>query len=200
MFRKQQVLSYLVFLLLLSNELQAQSPLQKLNQERNRLEQKGMLTLTSWSAVNIIGGSVGWFATSGESAYFHQMNAGWNIINLGLGLSGFLRAKKEDYFSYDLNTSINSQRKVSNAFLFNSALNGTYITAGFLLKERSKLATDQKQMFAGYGNALILQGSFLLLFDTTSFILHNRNRKKHLEPVILELSTKGTEVGMLIRF
>lgn len=200
MFRIKHIFSMLLLIIFTHNGLKAQSPLLELNQKRNNLEQKGMLTLTSWSALNIIGGSVGWLTTTNESAYFHQMNAGWNIINLGLGLSGYFRAKKEDYSVYDLNTTMNAQRKVSNAFLFNSALNGTYITAGFFLKERSKNQLDQKEMLAGFGNSLILQGGFLLLFDATSFILHNRNRKKNLEPIIVELSTKGTELGMIIRF
>jgi hypothetical protein len=200
MFRIKQVFIVFWASVLCATASFSQSYLESLNKNRNNLERKGMLTLTAWSGVNIITGSIGWITTSEESAYFHQMNAGWNIVNLGLGLSGYFRAKRENYAEYDLYSSIASQRKVSNAFLFNTALNGTYITTGFLLKERAKHQTDQAMMLRGFGNSLILQGGFLLLFDATSFILHNRNRKKHLDPVILELSSNRTEIGMVIRF
>lgn len=178
----------------------AQHSLRPINENRNDLQRKGMLTLTAWSGLNIFSGTYGWITTSDESKYFHQMNAGWNIVNLGLGLSGYLKARKEDYLDHDLKTSIDYQRRVSNSFLFNSALNGTYITAGFLFKERAKNKHENEMMLRGFGNSLILQGGFLLLFDASSFILQNRNRKKHLNPILLELSAKSTDIGVVIHF
>ena len=177
-----------------------QAPLHHFNEKRNTLEKNSMLLLSSWASANIISGSIGWFATAGESAYFHQMNAGWNLVNLGLGISGYLRAKNEDYSNYDLQKSLTAQRRVNNAFLFNTALNGTYMTLGLLLKERAINSPDQAFMLNGYGNALVLQGGFLLLFDATNLILHNRNRKRRLDPVTLNLSIKGNELGVVFNF
>lgn len=200
MFRIQQVFRVILLISGLHISIFAQHSLQLLNETRNDLQQKGMLTLTVWSGLNLFSGTYGWITTSDESRYFHQMNAGWNIVNLGLGLSGYFKARKENYLDHDLKTSIDYQRRVSNAFLFNSALNGTYITAGFLFKERAKNKHENEMMLRGFGNSLILQGGFLLLFDASSFILHNRNRKKHLNPIFLELSTKSTDIGVVIHF
>jgi hypothetical protein len=178
----------------------AQSQLNLFNGKRNTLEKNSMLVLSSWASANILSGGVGWLTTSDESAYFHQMNAGWNLVNLGLGISGYLRAMKEDYVDYDLQKSITAQRRVNNAFLFNTALNGTYMTIGLLLKERANSSPDQASLLRGYGNSLLLQGGFLLLFDATNFILHNRNRTHRLDPIILNLSLKGNELGVVLNF
>lgn len=177
-----------------------QAPLHHFNEKRNMLEKNSMLLLSSWAIANIISGSIGWFATADESAYFHQMNAGWNLVNFGLGISGYLRAKNEEYADYDLQKSLTAQRRVNNAFLFNTALNGTYMTLGLLLKERAINSPDQAFMLNGYGNALLLQGGFLLLFDATNFILHNRNRKRRLDPITLDLSIKGNALGVVFNF
>jgi hypothetical protein len=36
----------------------------------------------------------------------------------------------------------------------------------------------------GFGNSLIVQGAFLLLFDTAAYFIHKKNRLKQLEPMV----------------
>lgn len=169
------------------------------NLQRNNLQKNAMLTLTGWSVLNLTSGTIGYFTTSGESRYFNQMNAGWNAVNLGLGLFGYFQSKNEYFDDYGLQESLEKHRSTSNAFLFNGALNLTYITSGFLLREMAKSNVENEMRFRGWGNSLILQGGFLLAFDLTSFVLHQRNRKSNIDPIIMNLSFKGNELGLVIK-
>lgn len=105
------------------------------------------------------------------------MNAGWNLFNLGLSISGYLRSQKErkaHFTSYEIRLK---QQRTEDVFLFNSALNFTYITAGFLLLERAKNTPERFHEFKGFGTSLILQGAFLFTFDTANYILHRKKGK-----------------------
>lgn len=97
-----------------------------------------MTILTTRVSINIILGNMGSFTHYGESKYFHQMNAVWNLVNLGLGISGLRKAIREPTKQLDLYQSLKQYRKTANTFLFNSAMNLTYISAGAILLEQSK--------------------------------------------------------------
>lgn len=148
---------------------------QRLNYQKN-----GMVTLASWALANMTVGTIGYYTSSGESRYFHQMNAGWNIVNLGLAISGYLGAKKEAKQTFTHKEIFFKQQKTEHLFLFNNALNFTYITAGLLLMERAKNDANNFHRFQGFGSSLIVQGSFLLAFDTFNFILHRKHGKRKL--------------------
>ena len=49
------------------------------------LERRAMWTLGSWAGLNMISGAVG-LAVSDDPRWrgFHEMNIGWNVVNLGL--------------------------------------------------------------------------------------------------------------------
>ena len=54
-----------------------------------------MLSLGSWASANIVGSGIGWARSySEENKYFHQMNVMWNLVNLGLAIPGYIKAKK----------------------------------------------------------------------------------------------------------
>lgn len=173
----------LIFSLFLSTTFSlAQLPdsLQTFQKQRIAYQKKGMLTLGSWSLVNIAGGAVGYATSTGESRYFHQMNAGWNSVNLILAVTGYIGAHRELNKDYTREELFYKQQRTEQVFLFNSALNFTYITAGFLLMERAQNRPEQFHQFQGFGKSLILQGSFLFAFDTFNFLLHRKHGKRKL--------------------
>ncbi|MFW5728036.1 MAG: DUF6992 family protein [Spirochaetota bacterium] len=49
-----------------------------------------------------------------------------------------------------------------------------YVMAGFFLREYAE--TQEEPRFAGWGNSLILQGSFLFAFDVVPAVILSRNR------------------------
>jgi len=63
------------------------------NTERFRINKSGLVVLSSWAAVNITAGSIGWATAKGERKYFNQMNVFWNIVNLGIALPGLIKSK-----------------------------------------------------------------------------------------------------------
>lgn len=160
------------------------------------LEKRSMITLTSWGGGNLLAGSAGWLFTSGESMYFHQMNAGWGLINMGIGASALLFAKKPTNSPLSF---LNRSYKTEKILLFNAGLDIAYVTGGFLLRSMAKNNPENAQRFRGYGNSLLLQGGFLLLFDITQTILHQRLRRNFLnQNGNLSLSSNG--IGVVYTF
>ena len=121
--------------------LAQQSLLNSYNKEREKISNNGIKVLVTYSVVNIIYGSIAAAQTSGSNKYFHEMNAIWNGITLGITGIGVLTAKKRGDLSYS--ASLKRQSDIEKLFLFNAGLDVAYITGGAYLKERSK-TTNKK--------------------------------------------------------
>ena len=167
------------------------------NQSRLDLNKNLMLGLSSWSIANAGLSSIGWATTQGESKYFHQMNVGWSAVNLCLSIPGYLNARKSTPSNISMLDVVNLNRKDEKVFLFNAGLDLAYIAGGFYLKERANYTTKNYHRCRGWGNSIILQGSFLLLFDVTAVVLHSKLRKKALSPLLekVELGYSGNTVS-----
>ena len=88
---KVQILP-LLFLAVLPAEAQGFAELERINQIRLDYNQQGMLILGAWAVLNLLLGSIGSFRTQGQRQAFHQMNAYWNVVNLGIAVFGFWQA------------------------------------------------------------------------------------------------------------
>lgn len=136
-----------------------------------------MISLNSWAVGNIAYGTVANFQTTGEAKYFHQMNAIWNVVNLGIGIPGIIGAyKHHDQMNFE--QLYKSQRKMETIYLVNAGLDVAYMTAGVAsrLYANQKTGTDYYR-FKGYGSSLILQGGYLFAHDLAMFILLKTNTK-----------------------
>lgn len=158
----------------------AAQTLDEINGERFRHTKNGSIALTSWAGANIIAGTVGYFSTSaGEWKHFHEMNVYFNIVNLGLGIPG-LFAKRDKQMGLSFEQTVKRQHQIETVYLFNGALDLTYITAGFVLREMAKNQTEQasRDRWNGFGTGMIMQGGFLLIFDFVKYGIHKHNGKK----------------------
>ena len=153
----------------------------KFLEERNNINRNGMYILGGWAIANIISGTVGNYSSSGKTKYFHQFNAVWNTVNLGIAVFG-LTGISADPLS--LSESFSEFNSLQNLLLLNAALDVAYIVSGFYLKERSKNAGSKNNLLIGYGNSLIMQGSFLLAFDLVLYFLHKNNSVINLFPLL----------------
>jgi len=179
---------------------QIQQELDQFNRERININKTGMAILTGWSLANIAGGGIGYFtAEEGEAKYFHQMNGLWGIINAAFGGAGLLQAMS-DKKSYDFEKTVKQQNGIEKTFLFNSALDLVYVTAGFYLIENGKVEPDKKAKYTGWGNSIILQGGFLCLFDVMMFVHHNRHGNKKLTPIIQRATFTMNSDGIGIKY
>ena len=48
----------------------------------------------------------------------------------------------------------------------------------------------------GYGNSMILQGGFLLLFDWIAYSIHRKNAKNQLAPILQKIEPSDQEIGL----
>ena len=154
-----------------------------------------MLSLGSWASMNIVGSGIAWArSNSEENKYFHQMNVMWNLVNLGLAIPGYIKAKKDNSVTSVYNL-LEAQRKTETVFLVNAGIDLAYIGSGLLLKSRAP-NVEKSSQFLGYGNSMILQGGFLLLFDWIAYSVHRKNAKNQLAPILQKIEPSDQGIGL----
>ncbi len=179
---------------------QSQAELNQFNTERLLINKKGMCVLGAWGLANLAAGATGYALTGAEvDKNFHQMNMFWGGINLALATVGYLGSAK-DKKEYDLQQSFKQQQSIEKTFLLNAALDAVYITAGLYLTERAKNDTKNEARFKGYGQSIMLQGAFLLVFDAGMYVIENKHGNKKLNRFLehVKLSSSGIGVGFKI--
>jgi hypothetical protein len=136
-----------------------------------KTQQVAMGSLGAWSVGNLIVSPLlsnnifksGSSLTSGD--YFHQMNFNWNIVNgaiAGLGYWSVCRRKKK---SWNFSSLEKEKKKLKTSLAVNMGLDVVYIVSGILLNRAGHNNPSNAELKIGYGNSLILQGGFLLVFD-----------------------------------
>jgi hypothetical protein len=154
--------------------------------ETGRLDinRKGMLALSGWAAANLVSGTIGWATAKGPTKYFFQMNTLWNIVNMGLGIAGYLGSVNADPSAMSASEIMKGYNSTQNLLIFNAGLDIAYIAVGAYLLERGKNASKNKNLFKGYGSSLIVQGGFLFAFDVVMFLVQKKFANLHLYPLL----------------
>lgn len=146
--------------------------LQEYTIARDRVTLSAMSILASWSAVNLVAGTTLSFTTDDpQLAAFHQMNAGWNIVNAALAVPSLLgaRSRLADPPALTLSEAILEQNALEDTLLFNAGIDFAYIATGFYLTERARRGEPNAAQLEGFGWSLMLQGGFLLVFDLATY-------------------------------
>jgi len=188
-----------VFLFMLAvTPLQGQGDYQSFYAGSLKINNTGMYVLGSWALANIAAGAYGWAAATGDMKYFGQMNLFWNVINLSI--AGFAL-----YGNYNTDLSILTGQemlakhlKTENILLINSALDFGYIGAGFLMRHLSSGSVKRGDLLKGYGNSVIMQGAFLLVFDLVMYGIMRDYRLDFMEGINLSVTTESIMVGLRI--
>ena len=199
---KMKKLYFLLPFLLLSMGVFAQQEFNdRIANSRNRITEKAMITLGSWAVLNIGSGFILAGQTQGEARYFWQMNAYWNLVNGGLAVLGYLRARKAMARKYGLAENASEQQSIEKIYAFNLGLDLAYIATGFFLREKgvNNSNTKSRDQLTGYGTSIIVQGGFLLLMDGIVLSLHHRNSIR-LNKKIKNLELASTPNGLGLRF
>jgi hypothetical protein len=175
----------------------AELNLETYRKEQNKLQRTGMYVLSGWAGANIISGAYFSGRTEGSTKYFHRMNMYWNAVNgviAGAALYRLSKNKNKPATFADINKQ---QQSLEKTLLFNAGLDVAYITAGALLVEKSKNSIEKQSRYKGFGNSVIMQGGFLLLFDGVLYsLLHHKGKKleKVLEKVQVAPAANGVSV------
>jgi hypothetical protein len=198
-----KAITLLVFILLLPIEFliaqqEFRDQLQYFQIKRNDINGSAMLVLGGWAATNILVGTYGNFKVKGEAKYFHQFNAMWNVVNLGIAAFGYFNAVNSNPATMTNLEILKDYNSLQSFLLLNAGLDAAYIMTGFYLKERSKNSSSAERL-KGYGNSLLLQGGFLLLFDVTLYFIHQNNANINLYPHLESLAAGGFGVGINLK-
>ncbi|HEX8330053.1 MAG TPA: hypothetical protein VF629_21130 [Hymenobacter sp.] len=169
--------------------------------EQARLDRRGLTVLGAWAAGNLLvsGASLG--STDGSAHYFHQMNVGWGAVNLALAGTGLLAARRAARQPPPNRAgAVRSQLRLENLYLLNAGLDVAYMATGLYLREkgRNPTASGSSARWRGYGNSLLLQGGFLLLFDGFQFAAHHRHGRRDLYPLLSRVSVGPGAVAVVL--
>ncbi|MCG3164933.1 MAG: hypothetical protein POELPBGB_00693 [Bacteroidia bacterium] len=173
---------------------------------RNKKSQRAMhITLASWSVAN--------FATSlalmdnrnaPYNKYFYHMNIYWNVVNATIAGFGLANVYRKDpiaigFNNYDLLTLSNGQQKIERLMLMNSFLDVLYIGSGMAMDYYSPRLKKNPDLLDGYGKSMVFQGAFLLLFDTSFYLIYKSNYK-HFSKMSYSMSATPYGVGFKMVF
>ncbi len=174
--------------------------LREFESNRQRMNSSGMLVLGGWAVGNLLVGGIGTFKSSGEAKYFHQFNAAWNIVNLGLATFGYLNSSQAIADTLRVSDIARSFSSLQNLYLLNAGLDVAYLVTGFYLKERAKNSAQHAERLRGYGNSLLLQGGFLLAFDLAMFFVHEHHAGVQFYPYLDSGLAGAIGLGLSVRF
>ncbi len=170
------------------------SDLLSFEKQRIKYDKQSMLVLGSWAAANMAIGAIGTNTDNNQTRYFHQMNVIWNSANMLIAGLGYLAATREKTDDVTLTKVLLHQNNKEKTFILNAGLDLVYISGGLYLTERSRRNTDPAKL-KGYGNAVMMQGGFLLLFDVIMYNLHHQHGKK-LAAFTDKITLAGSPAGM----
>ena len=168
--RNTKILILVILISTFNQKINSQDSL-SFHKEFYKTQQNSLLLLSSWSVGNLalspfLGNNFKIFRNNfigdvSSNDYFHQMNFNWNLLNAGIvGMSHFL-VYKDQQKPWNIQELSLRKKKAEKSIIINMGLDVAYIISGLLIKQSDKnLPINQ-----GYGNSLILQGGYLLLYD-----------------------------------
>lgn len=196
---RQLILTFTFVNFLFLAYAQTGTALTDFNAERLRKQKVSMMVLGSWAVGNIALGTALASQRSGESRYFHGMNAGWNLINLGLATAGYISATNGDPGALGLYESLDAQHRLQKIFLFNAGLDVGYMLGGAYLVERAKRTEDKPERLRGFGKSIALQGAFLFVFDLGAYFWQ-ASGNSDLQPLLEGLNFSGNGISLRLQF
>jgi hypothetical protein len=197
-FIRNPVIGISLLLLLMASTVQGQSEYVEYYGQSLRINNMGMAVLGSWALANISVGAYGWSQNTGQRAYFHQMNLFWNTVNLSIAGFALYSNLTSDYALLSGEELLSKQLKTQRLYLINAAIDVGYVSAGFLLRHLSTKNPKNELRLRGYGNSVILQGSFLFVFDLVMYGVLQNQRLDFLQ--YLSFSPMQDAYGLALTF
>lgn len=187
----RRLLLFLFLTLSLGLMGQNDSTLLAFNLDRNLINKEGMTILASWSVLNMAWSIAQLNNQDPIKQSYHQMNLGWNAVNLAIAGFGLYDAL---YSGGALSTweTIDAQASIKRIFGVNAALDVAYVAGGFYLREYARRSSNFDR-YEGFGRAVIVNGAFLLAFDVLMYWAHYNHEGEALIPLMehLKLSPQG---------
>lgn len=142
------------------------------NAERLQTQGIGLGVLGGWAVSNIAVGAVGAALAKDERVrWVHLGNLLWNTVNLALSVVGLAQQWNADPARFDAKQSLEASSTSAAVFGINAGVDLGYLASGAFLWQRGEAKGDARMV--GVGQALLLQGGFLLVFDTVMAVLQS---------------------------
>ena len=170
------------------------------NAERVKISRGGLYGLAGFSALNFAVSGAGWATTEGATREFHRANVTWNFVNIAIAIPGLISSYRKSANGFSAMKTFDEQRKAEATYLINGILDASYMGIGLYLRERSRITEKDANRMKGWGNALLLQGGFLLLTDIVMYSMHARHGNKKLKKIDFSAGFYGTGFGAVVRF
>lgn len=190
----------LIISMMIIPTLSAQTGYESFYDQSLSINSTGMYVLGSWSIANIAIGSYGWASWDGHMKYFGQMNLFWNLVNISIAGFALYSNSITDLSSLSEEELLTKHLNTERLFLINSALDVGYMGAGILLRHISSVSEKRSDLLKGYGNSVILQGGFLLVFDMAMYFIMHNHRTGGIERISLSLSPEAITAGLHLNF
>lgn len=168
---------FTIILIVACSHVFAQDSLKSFNNARNSTTASGMAVLGSWGVANLAVGAIGWTSSrSDESQYFYQMNLVWGAANFGTALISFAGTQRNRMKKMSAAETLKEQQKIEKIFRINEIFDVVYLGAGVYLK----VVGDSRNspIMKGYGESVLMQGGFLLVFDAIMYHAEKGNGTK----------------------
>ncbi len=120
-----------------------------------------MAQLRLWALGNILGGGVLMASPSEWWRAFGGMCAAWGLVNLLITLFASRSVQRRRGQHPDLQQGARERRKLRRFLWLNVGLDGVYMLVGLGL-----VVWGATPILDGFGWAIVLQGAFLLVFDS----------------------------------
>jgi hypothetical protein len=184
-----------------ATQAQVQDTLHTIRHRQMALQKTTGIVLGSWGLANTLSGAIGMSTAEGSNQYFHQMNFAWGLVNTGLAIAIRHSAAKEARQAVSYGSVLKYQQQVEKLLLLNTGLDAAYMATGWALIEKSRHSTNKPERLEGFGQSLLLQGGFLLLFDLVQYGLHRKNGKA-LQSLSdrIQLGPASQGIGMTLSF
>lgn len=173
----KRIFTALLFTIITCQVFAQQDSLKTYNANRIRITSTGMEVLGGWGLANIGVGAIGWTSsTTPQSRYFYQMNTAWGGVDFLTALFGYSGTQRYKNKNLTAAQTLELQKHIEKIFLVNGAFDVAYIGTGLYLK----LAGDSRNspIMKGYGESILMQGGFLLIFDGLMYKSEKANGSK----------------------
>lgn len=184
----------LIMAIVSSIQAQSDTTLPYIVQKQFKLQRTSTQILAGWSVANLTLSGIALGQANGSNKYFHEMNLYWNVINVGIAGIGLLGLRKINE-SPTVSSVVKEHYTLQKSLLLNTGLDIAYVTSGFWLLDKSKTEITQvrSESFRGFGQAVVVQGGFLLVFDLTNYFIH-RSDSPRLHRLLDQVSFSGNSV------
>ncbi len=135
----------------------------------------GMLVLGSWALANFAFGGYDWATSSRSRKYFGQMNVMWNIVNAGIVGFALYQYYNTDFSMLSPQAMLSKHNQTMNLYLINAGLDVLYAAGGWYMLRTSQRNEKYSDLLKGYGQSVILQASFLFVFDLAMYFIQQGN-------------------------